>query len=183
MSEHLHKHTRQLLAAARVEGISDAEQAWLETHMQECVQCGEYASSLERTIRGVRSLAAPPDPALVETTRRRVHFRARELREHEARTRALWLSCALSWILGAFSAPLLWRGFEWIGHRIALPDLVWQTGFLLWWFVPAAVVGAVFVGHRAHTSSENGYAAVWPRWASENKREGRVSAWPTSSDL
>jgi anti-sigma factor RsiW len=163
MSEDLHKHARQLLAAGRVEGISDAEQAWLEAHMQECAQCGEHASSLDRTIGGVRSLAALLDPALVEATRRRVHFRARELREQEARTRALWFSCALSWILGAFSAPLLWRGFEWIGHHIALPDLVWQTAFLLWWFVPAAVVGAVFVWRRAHTSSENGYAAVRPR--------------------
>jgi anti-sigma factor RsiW len=178
MSEDLHQRARQLVAAARVEGISDAEQAWLEAHVQECAPCSEYASSLERTIGGVRSLAAPPDPALVEATRQRVHLRARELREHEARTRALWLSCGLSWILGAFSAPLVWQGLEWIGQHIALPDLVWQTAFVLWWFVPAAVVGAVFVWHRAHALGENGYATVWPRWASKSERNGRVSAWP-----
>lgn len=157
MSEDLHKHARRLLAAARVEGISDAEQAWLETHMQECAQCGEHASSLARTIGGVRSLAAPLDPALVEATRRRVHFRARELREQESRLRGLWISCAFSWALGVLSAPLLWWGFRWVGRHMALPDLAWQTAFALWWVMPAAAATAVLAGLRARASSENGF--------------------------
>lgn len=156
MSQDLHQNARQLLAAARVEGISDTEQAWLEAHLQECAPCGEYASSLERTIGGVRSLAAPPDPALVEATRRRVHFRACELREQESQMRGLWISCALSWVLGVLSAPLLWWGFQWIGRHMALPDLAWQTAFVLWWVMPVAATAAVLAGLRARAGRENG---------------------------
>jgi predicted anti-sigma-YlaC factor YlaD len=157
MSEDLHKHARQLLAAARVEGISDAEQAWLEAHMQECAQCGQYASSLERTIGDVRSLAAPLDPALVRVTQFRVRLRAQELREQKSRMRGLWISCVLSWVLGALSAPLLWWGFRWVGRHMVLPDLAWQTAFVLWWVMPAAAAAAVLAGLRTRDSSENGF--------------------------
>jgi anti-sigma factor RsiW len=155
MSEDLHKHARRLLAAARVEGISDAEQAWLETHMQECAHCGEHASSLARTIGSVRSLAAPLDPALVEATRRRVHFRARELREQEARMHALWMACGLSWVLGVVSAPLLWWALEWIGERIAVPKPIWVISFMFWWIVPAVVAAAVLTWRRSRAPSVN----------------------------
>jgi hypothetical protein len=174
MSEDLHKHARRLLAAARVEGISDAEQAWLETHMQECAQCGEHASSLARTIGGVRSLAAPLDPALVEATRRRVHFRARELREQEARTRALWLSCALSWVLGVLSAPLLWRLVAWFGELLSLSTPVCLTVFVFTWLTPAVVVAALLAWWRtqpvrAHSyGTERNHALATTRGESEN---------------
>ena len=158
-----HERARKLLAAARVEGLSAADQAWLESHLDDCGDCRTYAESLERTVAALRSFPAPVDPALVEATHRRLRLRASELREHEARMWALWATCALSWILGALSAPLLWWGFEWIGQHIDAPKAVWIAAFVLWWLTPAAVVGAVVACHRSRGLRENGREATLPR--------------------
>jgi len=47
------------------------------------------------------------------------------------------------------SAPLMWRGFEWIGHRLALSRVVWVTGFALAWIAPAGVAAAIIVWRQA----------------------------------
>jgi hypothetical protein len=54
------------------------------------------------------------------------------------------------------SAPLLWWGFQWVGRHMALPDLAWQTAFVLWWVMPAAAAAAVLAGLRARVARENG---------------------------
>jgi predicted anti-sigma-YlaC factor YlaD len=151
-----HEHARKLLAAARVEGLNATDQAWLDAHLESCGDCRVYVESLDRAVAAARSLQAPVDPVLLETTRRRLHLRARELREHEARMHGLWISCALSWVLGALSAPLLWWGFRWLGRHMALPDLAWQTAFAFWWVMPAAATAAVLAGLRARAANENG---------------------------
>jgi hypothetical protein len=97
-------------------------------------------------------------PGLLEATRRRVAVRAHELREHEARMRALWVSCALSWVLGAISAPLLWWGLEWLGARIAFPKPIWYSLFVLSWIVPAALTAAGLVWRQVRARGQNGYA-------------------------
>ena len=163
MSDDVHPRAEHLITAARVEGISPAEREWLDTHLESCAHCAERAAALERALASLRSLSIPLDPALVSATQLRVRLRAQGLQEQESRMRGLWVSCALSWFLGALSAPLLWRGFEWVGRRIALPDLAWQTAFLFWWLVPGAAVGAVFAWQRARGSSDNGHAATQSR--------------------
>ena len=156
MSEDVHQRAEHLLAASKVEGISPAEQEWLETHLESCVPCNEYTAALERAVASLRSVRIPLDPALVRATQFRVRLRAHELREQESRMQGLWISCALSWVLGALSAPLLWWGFQWVGRHIALPDLAWQTAFVLWWVMPAAAAAAVLAGLRARAAKENG---------------------------
>jgi hypothetical protein len=157
MSEDVHQRAEHLLAASKVEGISPAEREWLEAHLESCAPCGERAVALERAVASLRSVSIALDPALVRATQFRVRLRAQELREQESRMRGLWVSCALSWVLGALSAPLLWWGFQWVGRHIALPDLAWQTAFVLWWVMPAAAAVAVLAGLRARASSENGF--------------------------
>ena len=162
MNEDVHKKAEGLIAAARVEGISPAEREWLDAHLASCARCAAFAESLSRAVNALRSVSVSPRPELVEATRLRVRLRARELREERFRMRALWISCALSWILGAASAPLLWRGFEWAGRRLDLPNLVWQAAFALWWFVAAAIVGGAFVWWRTHASDECGFDTTLP---------------------
>jgi len=158
-----HERTQKLLVAARVEGLSAADQAWLDSHLTACAGCMAQAESLERAVAALHSFQAPVNPAIVDETRRRLHLRAQELHEHEARMRALWVTCALSWILGALSAPALWWGFEWIGQRIDAPKAVWITAFVLWWVTPAAVVGAVVACHRSRGLRGNGHEGILPR--------------------
>ena len=156
MTEDVHQQAEHLLAVSRLEGISAAERAWLEAHLESCLLCAEYAAALERAITSLRAVSIPLDPALVRATQFRVRLRARELHERESRMRGLWISCALSWVSGVLSAPLLWWGLQWIGHHMALPDLAWQTAFILWWVMPAAATAAVLAGLRARAARENG---------------------------
>jgi anti-sigma factor RsiW len=163
MNNEHHERARMLLAAARVEGLKAAERAWLGSHLDACGDCRVYAESLDRAVAVVRSFQAPVDPALMEATRRRLHLRAREIREHEARMRALWMACGLSWVLGVLTAPLLWWGLEWIGHRFLVPQPVWVTAFLFSWIVPAAVVAAALAWRQSRAADQNGYASIPPR--------------------
>jgi anti-sigma factor RsiW len=162
MSEDTHKKAEALISTALVEGISETDRAWLDAHLEECVECASYAASVNRAVAALGSVTVSIRPELVEATRLRMRIRAQQLREERSRIRALWISCALSWILGAATAPLLWRGFEWAGRHLALPDLVWQAAFVLWWFVPAAIVGGALVWWRAGTPGENGIERFLP---------------------
>ena len=67
----------------------------------------------------------------------------------------LWVSCALSWVLGALSAPFVWRAFAWLGKRFELPAIAWQLGFALWWALPAAAVGVVLVMRKTLAERED----------------------------
>lgn len=164
MKESMHEQAERLITASRVEGVSPADREWLDRHLEGCTACAQRAAAVDDLVRSFRSLPVRVDPGVVRSTQLRVRLRARELREHQIRMRALWVSCALSWISGAVTAPLLWRGSEWIGQHMALPQAVWITAFILWWTVPAAVVAAVLVWRRSRVANENSYATTEPRW-------------------
>ncbi len=163
MSEGVHQRAERLISTSKVEGFSAADRDWLGAHLEGCTRCSERAAALEQVVTTLRSVSIPPRSEVVEATRRRVQAHAHELREHDARMRALWMSCALSWMLGAVSAPLLWHGLEWIGQRLALPQPVQVAAFVFWWIVPAVVVAAVLTWRRSGTLAENGTRTSTPR--------------------
>ena len=157
MSDDMHEQARSLIDKKQVEGLSAAEHDWLEAHLESCAHCRKQALETARVLRALRSAAPRFDVALALTTQMRARVRARELNENAARLRALWISCALSWVLGVVSAPLLWRACAWIGYRWAISRAVWIMGFALFWVEPAAVAGAVIAwrqARRAVTSDE-----------------------------
>jgi anti-sigma factor RsiW len=158
MKDESHERAQKLLVAARVESLRAAEQAWLDSHLAACGDCRTYAESLERTLAALHSFHAPVNPALVDATRRRVQLRALELRRQEAGLRTLWVSCALSWLLGVASAPLLWWAFQWAGQRLDIPRVVWITAFGFWWLTPAVAVGAALAWQGTSTWQENAEA-------------------------
>ena len=143
MKDDPHERAGRLIPALRVEGISPADRAWLEAHLDGCARCAELAASADRAVRLLRSVSVQIEPELIYRTRLIVHFRARELRARRVWMLPLWISCALSWTLGVISAPFVWQGFEWIGRRMAVPDLLWQMGFVIWWVVPVVAVAVV----------------------------------------
>ncbi|MGD0921490.1 MAG: zf-HC2 domain-containing protein [Terriglobia bacterium] len=155
-----HEQAKRLLDASAVEGISGADQTWLDAHLESCPGCAAYGESVRRAVSALRSLSVALDPAVVEATRWRVHFRARELRKHEARTQALWFSCALSWVLGAVTAPLLWQATAWLGHRLDLSASISITLFAFTWVVPATLVGAAVAWWRMRSTN-------WARYAGD----------------
>ncbi len=162
MAKNDHQRALWLIDAARIEGISADDRAWLNKHLGECSRCQERERSTERALRALRPKPISISPSLVSTTQFRVRLRARELREESSRLRALVIACGLSWVMGVASAPLLWRGFEWIGQLAALPPAIWETAFFLSWLVPAAVVGGVFAWWKMHSSGDE-YVGDLPR--------------------
>ncbi len=163
MSEDLHQRAGRLMAADRVEGLAADERVWLDEHLEQCAGCAARARATEKALQALRAVSVPVRDALVATTQLRVRLRARELADQRARMRALWIACAGSWILGAVTAPLLWRAFAWVGRSLALPDILWEVSFAFWWFTPAAAVGGVLAWWRSQVEKENGFGASLPR--------------------
>jgi anti-sigma factor RsiW len=160
MNPEFHECARRLIDSGQVEGISTAEREWLNGHLEKCPECQAWAQAGERALGALRSNSVKIDPALVSVTQARVRLRAREWHENQVRMRALWICCALSWILGVASAPLVWRAFQWVGLHASLPNLVWETAFLLWWLLPAGAVAGVLAWKQRHTTNEDGYSTL-----------------------
>ncbi len=158
MRQELHARAEQLIAQERVEGISTADQRWLQRHLTDCASCAARASATEQTIRSLRGLSVVLPPTLASRTQFRVRIRAQQLRG-EPRWRLVWAACGVSWAFGAVTAPYVWRGLEWAGHRMGVPNFIWELGFGLWWALPAAVVAVILLMTDAGQNNE----ADWNR--------------------
>jgi hypothetical protein len=145
MTNDMHVRAESLIAKERVEGISAAEQEWLGQHVRECSACAEHANALQQALRSLRTLSVPLPRSLAARAQFRVRLRAQQLQAREPRWRLIWAMCGASWVAGAATAPYVWRGLEWFGHRVGLPDLVWKMGFGVWWALPAIVAAAVLL--------------------------------------
>jgi len=156
MNQELHTRAEQLIAQERVEGISPADQHWLRKHLSECPSCSARATATEQALRSLRSLSVPFPKTLASRTQFRVRLRAQQLRA-EPRWRMVWAACGISWAFGAATAPYVWRGLEWAGHRMGLPNIIWELGFGLWWALPAAVVAVILMIENVGRGSESAW--------------------------
>ena len=158
MNQEMHARAEQLIAQERVEGISSADQNWLRQHLVECTSCSAHATATEQAIRSLRGLSVPLPKTLASRTQFRVRMRAQQLRS-EPRWRMVWAACGISWAFGAVTAPYVWHGLEWAGHRMGVPNVIWELGFGLWWALPAAVVAIILL----MTDSGRSREADWNR--------------------
>lgn len=158
MSQELHARAEQLIAQARIEGISAADQRWLHQHLAECATCAARANATEQALRSLRGFSVLLPPGLAARTQFRVRIRAQQLRG-EPRWRMVYAACGISWAFGAATAPYVWHGLEWVGHRLGLPNIVWELSFGLWWALPAAVVAVILLMEKTGPSSES----LWKR--------------------
>ena len=154
MSQELHTRAERLIAQERVEGISAVDQQWLRQHLYECASCMAHLAATERAIRSLRGFNVSLPPTLAARTQFRVRLRAEQLRR-EPRWRMVWAACGVSWTFGAATAPYVWRGLEWLGHRLGVPNMVWEVGFGLWWALPAAVVALILLMTDAGRNSSS----------------------------
>jgi hypothetical protein len=105
-------------------------------------------------LRSLLSLPVAAPRGLAARTQFRVRLRAQEMRSvRQPRWRLVYLMCGASWVAGAATAPYVWRGLEWIGHRAGLPDLVWKMGFGVWWALPAIIAAAILFAESAGTNT------------------------------
>jgi predicted anti-sigma-YlaC factor YlaD len=150
MTRNAHQAARELIALG--ESLSDTQQVWLRTHVNECEVCRQYAERAEQLVRGLHSVPMAADSRLVQATQMRVRMRARELQMRRERFVFVALSCALVAISSALTTMLIWRGFEWVGRWSQMPNPIWQVGFALFWIAPTLAAALLFLAHGTHLS-------------------------------
>jgi len=159
----VHARACRLLDAELAEGISAADREWLEAHLSDCPMCQSRAGANRRALQTLRSFTMRFDPALVSTTQVRVRWRARQLQDEHVRMRALWISCGLSWLSGALTAPLLWQAIAWLGRHFQVSEGIWIIAFAACWLAPATVAGALIAWRRSRASETANAATPWER--------------------
>ncbi|HXX15240.1 MAG TPA: hypothetical protein VEJ47_10105 [Candidatus Eremiobacteraceae bacterium] len=149
MTESMHTRAQRLLAQSLVEGLSANDQAWLDAHLRACANCSAEAARTQELVRSFRNVSVLVPRDLAARTQMRVRLRAQEASETSPSGMLLWVITAASWLLGVFSAPLVWRMFAWVGMRLDLPKPLLEVGFVLWWTVPALIAVAVVLYQRS----------------------------------
>ena len=154
MSGNVHERASRLLAGRRVEALAREDEQWLAAHLAGCADCSKEEARVAEALSALRTMQISVPRNLATRTQLRVRLRAEELREHGPANRLVWAVAVMSWIFGLATAPFVWRGFAWLGGELHLPTLVWATGVVLWWAVPALVAtGIVLFGHKGRTGA------------------------------
>jgi hypothetical protein len=148
MSENPHVRAQQLFAQSLIEGLAPAEQTWLDSHVRQCEACTRETASTRELLSALRTLPIAVPRDLAARTQMRVRLRAQQAAQASDNL-VLWVLTAASWLLGVFSAPLVWRGFSWVGTQLNLPKPVLELGFVLWWAIPALVAVAAVIHQKA----------------------------------
>ena len=154
MKSELHARAKKLIVADRVEGISPEERDWLDSHLADCDECSTEASRLSAAIQTFRAVAMTASPDLVRRTSSMVLQRARQKQTPRRESVAVWIATAVSVASMAYSSPYVWSALAWIARFSHAPDIVWQAGFLMWWFMPATILAAAAAWRRARQQDE-----------------------------
>jgi hypothetical protein len=149
MSENIHERAQALFTQGLVEALSSGDQVWLDAHLRDCVECAGQTAATRELLRAFRGVPVEMPRDLAARTQTRVRLRAQEFTESSSGAPILWIITAASWLLGVLSAPLVWRGFTWVGAELNLPKTVLELGFVLWWTVPALIAVAAVLHQRA----------------------------------
>jgi hypothetical protein len=148
MTRGVHERASQLLAERRIEPLPRDDEQWLAAHLAECEACAAVDTCLSESLSRLRTMEINVPRNLASRAQLRVRLRAEELREHGPASRLIWAVAAMSWILGLATAPLVWRGFEWVGAHTGAPKLILQFGFVLWWGLPALLAAGIVLWQR-----------------------------------
>lgn len=148
MNQDVHERASWLLAERRIEPLSREDQLWLAAHLAECDSCAAADARTSEALSALRTMQINIPRNLASRAQLRVRLRTEELREHGPAGRLIWAVAGMSWILGLATAPLVWRGFEWIGTHTGAPKLVLQFGFVLWWGLPALLAAGIVLWKR-----------------------------------
>jgi hypothetical protein len=148
MSESLHQRANELMAWRRIEPLSREDEQWLAAHLAGCEPCTAADARTSEALSALRGMQINLPRNLASRTQLRVRLRTEELREHGPASRLIWAVAAISWILGLATAPLVWRGFAWLGSETGTPKLVLQLGFVLWWGLPALLAAGIVLWKR-----------------------------------
>ncbi len=149
MTQSSHQEMRRLIASSAGD-LSQALQAMLHEHLQDCAACRDYAAATAEIVRALRGVPLASDPRLVRNIQARVRARAFALRQRKQWLRLVALACPLVGLSSAITTPLAWRAFQWMGTYAGLSRLLWQVGFAFYWVVPALLVSVLLLLRGTH---------------------------------
>jgi len=159
MMRDVHDEARKLIALG--ESLSEKESAWLHAHLDECDMCRHYADAVSGLVRALHGMPLAADSRLVRATQMRVRFHASRLREIRERMWLVAIACLGVGFSAAFTAPLLWRLFAWMGERAGVASSIWQAGFFFFYLAPALVVSVLLVARGTHLTNNGNQSGPW----------------------
>jgi len=156
MSRNPHDEARELIALGG--DLSDAQQTWLQVHLDECEACRHYGEDANGVVRTLRSLPLAADARLARATQMRVRFHASRLREARERLWLVGMACLGVGLSATLTAPFLWRLFAWMGEQVGVSSLVWQTAFMFFFIAPALVVSVLLLARGTHLAGNGDHS-------------------------
>jgi hypothetical protein len=138
-----HEKARLILDRAMVEGISPAEQSWLDEHIDGCTDCSGYAKVSIRAVRALDSFAFEFDPAAALRVQNVIRSRAEQLASSEAHTRRLMVGTVVAMLLTVTGSLVMWQPTAWLAGRWNLPSPAWQIAFVMFWLLPSLLVAVL----------------------------------------
>jgi len=154
MTQSSHQEIRRLIATS-ADDLSEAQQALLHAHVQDCGSCRNYAAATAEIVRALRGIPVAADPRLVLITQARVRARAIALRQRQQWLTLVALACPLVGLSAAITTPLVWRAFQWMGAYTGLSRTLWQVGFTFYWVAPSLLVSVLLLFRGTHLA-DNG---------------------------
>ncbi len=140
-----HERAMELITRRDVEGISDGDARWLESHLDACAECASFELAMGGAAQAVRSVTVMASAALVDATKARLRARAEQLQERAARRYLIAISFAMGVVISTLSAYAWWKVGGWIVERFSLPSAIVGPGLVLFWLLPAIVLGTFLV--------------------------------------
>jgi hypothetical protein len=143
MNSQEHERAMELITRREVEGISPSEGQWLGSHLDGCAECASFALAMGDAEQALRSFPMMASSSLVEATKARVHARAEQLRERDARRFLIAISFAMGVVISTLSAYAWWEVGGWMVERFSLPSVIVGPGLVLFWLLPAIFLGVM----------------------------------------
>jgi hypothetical protein len=167
MKEDPHERAHRLIDRQRIEGLSSEDRAWLHSHLVGCEDCEPWATRTDLALRALTNVRVVLPSGLAAATSLRVRREAEARQQRRLRNFGLAVGCAVSWVLGVASAPLVWSVCAWLGTRLDLPRVVWVLGFAAWWLLPASAAAALILWQRERLDRDSQESAVERRIGSK----------------
>jgi hypothetical protein len=145
MNGHEHERAVDLISRSEVEGITESDARWLESHLAACEDCASYGLALSSAERAMRSFTVMASASLVESTRVRVNVRAQQLGEQQARMALIGVSFCLGVVTSTLTAWVWWKFGGWVAQWLGLPPSIVEPGVFLFWLLPAIVIAVLMV--------------------------------------
>ena len=153
MTQSSHDEVRRLIATSASD-LSEAQQALLQAHLQDCGPCRDYAAATAEIVRALRGVPLAADPRLVRKTQACVRAHAFALRQRQQWLSLVALACPLVGLSAAITTPLVWRGFQWMGTYAGLSRTLWQLEFTFYWVAPSLLVSVLLLFRGTHPAGK-----------------------------